>query len=257
MADDASQLSLARDWTRTQGEAGVLSFVLTNRSSSSLSDFQLAFTSLFALIVQDDQLRGAHLVRQFSSYHLLRPPDGLTLRSGAQWSFSAHLDGPLRHYTSAVKGAYLVLEDGRTLSVISSPTSRNGDAGIPRLDLPSATRLPRSGCPVPVVPFPSGVRVDGACKPANAIGFVTGPPEAKIAFRAAKGVAGRLFRSEAPLFTEAHGISCAARHAAGIGPEGYRIDFAPDALTVHASGHAGFFYAFVSLGQILRAVRLD
>jgi hexosaminidase len=85
-----------------------------------------------------------------------------------------------------------------------------------------------------------------------------GPAEAETAFRAAADCAARLFSAcNPPLFSAAGGIACVARNAPGTGQEGYRIEFAANAVRVHASSAAGFFYGFVTLGHILRAGRLD
>ena len=256
LASDTASLRLATDWAPTDG-AGTLRFVLSNTLNLHLGNFQLAFTSLFPLIVQDQQLEGAHLAKQESNYHLIRPSDGLTLPPGAHWSFSAQVGCELQHYTSAVKSAYVILEDGATIPVVSLPTTRGGERGAPRLGLPPSSRLPSGEPAVALVPFPASVHVDGAREPASALCLAEGPAEAEIAFRAAAGLSERLFRAEPPLFAPSGDIKCVARHSPGPNQEDYAVEFAPDVVAVRAAGPAGFLYAFISLGQILRAARLD
>jgi hexosaminidase len=257
LAGNTGSLILSSDWAPIGGDAGILKFVLGNGSDLHLGSFQLAFTSLFPIVVQDDQLQGASLVKQVSNYHLIQPPNGVTLSPGSRWSFSVRLSGPLRHYTSAVKSAYVVLGDGKIVPVTAMPTTRNGESGTPRLDLPSPIRLPCSESPIALLPFPTSVHVDGARDPTSVLTLLEGFAEAEIAFHSVKDLAKRLFCGETPLLAQSGDISCVARRAAGMGQEDYRIDFSPNGLMVQASQQAGFFYAFVSLSQILRAARLD
>ena len=107
------------------------------------------------------------------------------------------------------------------------------------------------------MPHPASVHIHGAREPATALCLVEGPAEAEIAFRTAAGLGERLFRAEPPLFAQGGDIKCVARHSSGLNQEGYTVEFAPDAVVVCACGPAGFLYAFISLGQILRAARLD
>jgi hexosaminidase len=253
---DAACLHLASDWTPTGRGTGNLELTLSNGSGLTLHRFRLAFTSLFPLVVQDQQLRGGRLSERFSNYQVISPPEGFVLAPGASWSFSAQLGCALQHYTSAVKSAYLILEDEGTLPVVASPTTRNGERGVP---LTTAAPVSNLACELPLglVPFPFGARIRGAREKASALRLADAPASAEQAFHAAAVLAERLFPSDPALFTRSGDIGCAARPAADIGEEGYRINFAADAVTLHASRPAGFLYGFISLGQILRATRLD
>ena len=256
MSETAS-FRLATDWIPTGRSFGLLRFTLTNLSSSGISNFQLAFTSLFPLIVENRQLHGARLHEQFSNYQLITPPEGLILAPGANWSFSAELGYELHHYTLAVKSAYIVLENGAAVPVLSTPTTRNGENGTPRLEVPPSSKLPRGVPPLGVVPFPLAVRVTGARERANALYLIEGDAESEPAFHIAAELGERLFPSEPGLFAQAGDIACVARRTTGTEESGYRIEFTHDAVTLHASGQTGFFYGFITLGQILRASRLD
>jgi hexosaminidase len=134
--------------------------------------------------------------------------------------------------------------------VASTATMRNHERGSPRLETPPSLRLPRGTLRWLVLPFPVQI---GRCETAGALHLVEGPREAEIAFDAAAALAGRLFRSGPKLFAYSCGIACTARRV-DLAEDAYRIGFSGDAVTLLASGQKGFFYGFVTLGQI-RAVR--
>jgi hexosaminidase len=247
-------LHLDSDWSSTAEDRGVLTLMLTNASAlSSFAKFRLAFTSLSPLVT-DSQLRGARLVQQISGYHMIAPPESFVLEPGATWSVSASLPHKLQHYTSAVKSAYLIRDDGGLVPVEASPTTNNHAAGAPRLKrLAVSPHLPRRPPSIAILPFPRKVQVAGQREATSALHLACGPPEAQSGFEAADGLARRLFRSEPPLFDRANGIACEARRS-GMAAEAYRIGFA-DGVTLHASSHAGFLYGFITLAQMLRAAR--
>jgi hexosaminidase len=247
-------LRLDCDWTRTADGRGVLTLKLSNSSARcSFANFRLAFTSLFPLVV-DGQLSGARLVDQMSNYHVIAPPKGFVLASGTSWSVSAELSHRLRHYTSAVKSAYLIRNDGGLVPIEAAPTTYSHGAGAPRLEpfwaLPTLSGRPPG---VAVLPFPCTVQVAGQRHATSALHLAGGAPQAQSGFEAAAALAKRLFPADPPLFAPTNGIACEARHAE-IPAEAYRIDFA-DRVTVHASGQAGFFYGLITLAQMLHAAR--
>lgn len=245
-------LRLDSDWTPMADGRGVLTLKLSNSSALSFfADFRLAFTSLFPLL-SDGQLRGARLVERISNYHVIAPPKGFVLAPSGSWSVSAELRHSLQHYTSAVKSAYLICEDGGLVAVESVPTTRNHQAGAPQLKpFQLLSELSRRRPAVAVLPFPCTVQVAGRRDVATALHLVGGPPEAQSGFEAAAALGQRLFPSESPLFVRTGGVPCEAR-IAEMAAEAYRIEFA-DGATLHASSRAGFFYGLVTLGQMLRA----
>jgi hypothetical protein len=85
------------------------------------------------------------------------------------------------------------------------------------------------------------------------LALVEGPAEAGLAFTAARDLATRLFGGACPLFSDS-GTGCVAR-VEPMADEAYRIVFTRDEITVFAAGRTGFFYAFVTLGQILHGAR--
>ena len=249
-----ADFQLASNWTPTDQATGILTLTLTNLSGRPLENFRLAFTS-HCRLEPGRQLEGAALIEQTYGYHVLAPPVGFVLTHPGTWSITAdRLNYAPRHYTEALKSAYLVLEDGGIVPIVSTPTTRNFESGAPRLEAPSGSRLPRGMLPVSIVPFPMRIEVAGQCDPVGALYLAEGKREAEFAFNAAAALAKRLLRSGPPLFGEIGGIACMARQA-DMPEEGYGIDFAADGVTLHAAGQKGLFYGFVTLGQILHAAR--
>jgi hexosaminidase len=253
MDRERGSINLDSDWLPSDGDAGVLTLTLTNSSDRLLKNFRLAFTS-HVQIDPRSKLRGARLVEQISTYHVIAPPAGLVLAPGHSWSVYADRLSYSPQYTSGLKSGYLVLENGDIVAVEVRPTTRGQRGGMPRLAAPLPSSLPPAALPVAIIPFPRVIEVAGRRDAAGTLQLLEGPREAELAFHAAANSATRLFASAPPLFGHAGAISCAARHA-DMSEEAYRIDFTADAVAVCASAQSGFFYAFVTLGQILRSAR--
>jgi hexosaminidase len=250
----ATSLRLCSDWAPTHGEAGTLTLTLNNLSDRPLENFQLAFTSHVQLR-SHDELSGARLLEQISGYHVIAPPAGFVLTSGATWSITVHgLNYAPRHYSAGLRSAYIILADGATISVEAIPTTRKRESGMPRLEATSSSRLPQGALPVSIFPYPQKIDIAGQRDTVGALYSVEATGEAQAAFGAAAALARRLFPSGPQLFGQAGKIACLARHAT-MPEEGYRIDFAPGVVTLLAGGQKGFFYGYVTLGQILRAAR--
>ena len=254
MGSEAASLYLDSDWAPSEGAAGVLTLTLTNSSERPHKNFRVAFTSHVQLDPRG-KLKGASLVEQISTYHVIAPPAGFVLRPGHSWSVPAdRLSYPPQHYTSGLKSGYLVLENGDVVPVEARPTTRGREGGMPRLEAPLPSNLPRAALPVAIVPFPRGIEIAGRRDAAGTLQLLEGPREAELAFHAVASSASCLFPSRPPLFSHTGAIVCAAKRA-DMGEEAYRIDFTADAVALLASGQNGFFYGFVTLGQILRAAR--
>ena len=248
---EGASFRLDSDFAPERGAAGVITLMLTNFGDRAVSGFQLALTSLFRL--RDRTIGGGRVVEQISNYLVIAPPDGLVLEPGASWVVTAdRLSHRISHHNYGPKSAYLILADGTLAGVAVTPMSRGGVPGTPRLGGLVAAALGRGD--VPVVPLPQEVAVSGARPAGDAMALDGGPGEARAAFDAAAGLAGRLFPAEAPLFAKGGGIGIVARLAAGTA-EAYAIAFSPERVTVSAGDRAGFFNAFVTLGQWLRAAR--
>src|SRR5262249_11035525 len=173
-----------------------------------LGNFQLAFTSHVQLRPHDE-LSGARLLEQISGYHVIVPPAGFVLTSGATWSITVHgLNYAPRHYSAGLRSAYSILADGSTIPVEVVPTPRKHEAGMPRLEAISCSRLPLGALPVSVLPFPQKIDVTGQRDTVGALYCVEATCEAQAAFDAAAALARRLFPSGPQLFGETGEIPC-------------------------------------------------
>jgi hexosaminidase len=237
---------------------GVLTLRLHN-GGAALEGFKLAFNGMFG-IEAEAEIAGGALVERLSYHHVIAPPAGFVLAPGAIWTVTARriaTDPTTKvptHYTYGPRSAYLILADGAAQAIAVAPMTRDGVAGTPARAQPPVTALPSGEPPFAVIPHPRSVRVAGARDADSPLTLVEGPADAREAFGAVKDLATRLFGGAQPLFAET-GTRCAAR-TAPMADEAYRITFAPEAITIFAAGHAGFVYAFVTLGQMLRGARV-
>src|SRR5262245_14409527 len=134
MAGSDPAFRLDSDFTPDGEKPGFVRLTLHNLSNQPVSGFQLALTSLFR-IVPGSEIRGGEIVEQISNYQVIAPPAGLVLAPGAVWSVSAaRLSHLLAHYNYGPKSAYLIRDDGGLLPVATTPMTRNGEAGKPRLE---------------------------------------------------------------------------------------------------------------------------
>lgn len=250
---EAPPLRLDSSWGPAGGATGSLSLTLVNLTAQTLRNFRLAFTS-HVKIDGKGTLRGATLIDQISTYHVIAPPADLALLPGASWSVVAsRLNYAPQHYTSGVMSAYLISEDGGILPVASTPTASRLAGDKPELG-ESSRREPGGLLPVGALPFPLSVEIAGERDPAEALHLSDGPAEARLAFEAAAALARCLFPSGPPLFSASGAIICTARRVE-MADEGYEVEFTADAVTLLASGQKGFFYGFVTVGQMLDAAR--
>lgn len=250
------RLRLESDWRPRDDGGGHLRLTLINRSASALERFTLAFTSLFPLVTSDSQLRGAKLVQCVSGYQVIAPDALDILPPEKRWHVEIE-SGGLLHYTTAIKSAYVIQSDGHIMPVDAPPTMRNGE---PVTKAPTAAAIAvdtsgqRRGCGV--FPWPRQAAVEGSRSGGIALSLAAATAEAQAAFRAVDALVKRLFTSEPPLFAASGGIPVDAMPEP-MAEEEYRIDFAPERVTVSAAAPAGWLYAFVTLGQMLRAARLQ
>ena len=257
MTPPSPLLRLESDFAPSRGNA--LTLRLHNGTAAPLSSFRLAFNGMFR-IDGDAGLIGGTLVEQLSYHHVVAPPEGYALAPGAVWTVTARSIGTdpatkvPSHYTYGPRSAYLVLADGTVQSVAVAPMTQDGVPGSPARAQPPVTALPAGEAPVSVIPHPRSVEVAGARDAGAPLALAAGPDEARAAYSAAKDLAARLFGdAPPPLFADA-GTRCVA-WLEPMADEAYRIAFAADAITIFASRRTGFFYAFVTLGQMLRGAR--
>ena len=258
MIANPSPLRLESDFAPTPASPDALTLRLYNGTAQPLAGFKLAMSTMFR-IEPDAGLVGGTLVSQLSYHHVVAPPEGFILAPGAIWEVTAQrisTDPTTKvpsHYTYGPRSAYLILNDGTARPVEVLPMTRAGAAGTPARTLPPSAVLPAGEAPIAVIPQPRSVRASGARDAGPPLALMEGPGEARLAFHAAKDLAAGLFGGALPLFSDA-GTACVA-HVEPMADEAYRIVFTADKIMVFAAGRTGFFYAFVTLGQILHGAR--
>jgi hexosaminidase len=258
MIANPSPLRLESDFAPTPASPHTLMLRLHNGTASSLAGFKLAMTGMFR-IDPEAGLAGGTLVAQLSYHHVIAPPDGFVLAPGAIWTVTARrisTDPTTKipcHYTYGPRSAYLILEDATVRPVAVSPMTRAGGGGTPARARQPSAGLPSGEAPIAIIPHPRSMHVTGARDAVPPLALMEGPAEARLAFDAAKDLAVRLFGGALPLFSDV-GKGCVA-HLEPMADEAYRIVFAMDEITVFAAGRTGFFYAFITLGQILHGAR--
>ena len=99
---------------------GVISARFVNGGSDEISGYRICFSLLSKCSV----VSGCKLLRQFGGYVEIAPDNQGSLKIGEEWNFSFKYDFD-RHAPANVSwgpmGAYLKLNDGQTVDVISDP----------------------------------------------------------------------------------------------------------------------------------------
>jgi hexosaminidase len=250
-------LHLATIWTPAQ-EGLPLSYTiqLTNNGTSPVTGFKLGLSGP-ARIDPTAEVEGGTLEKRLSNHSLFAPPAGYVLAPGATWEIVARgLSYGLRHWSDGANTAYVVLADGTTLPVVTSPT-RSTAANAPLLK--GAARFPvpaRAPVPVSIIPWPREVAVSGARTVPAGLTLVSNGAEAGAAAAAFTQLVADLFPVEALVRPAAEGgFPVHLKLASGLGKEAYQIAFAADAVTITAATHAGFLYGLITLGQVLRGAK--
>ncbi|MDF2800097.1 MAG: Beta-hexosaminidase, partial [Devosia sp.] len=126
------------------------------------------------------------------------PPEGFVLEPGETWTATARgLSYGLRHWSDGANSAYVVLEDGRSIPIRTTPTQGKGN-NAPLLK--GAARFPvpaKSPAPYSIIPWPRHVATSG--NRISPVGFDL-QPTGEAANRAAAAFAGLvhdLFPTEA------------------------------------------------------------
>ncbi len=99
---------------------GVISARFVNGGSDEISGYRICFSLLSKCSV----VSGCKIMRQFGGYVEMAPDNQGSLKIGEEWNFSFKYDFD-RHAPANVSwgpmGAYLKLNDGQTVDVISEP----------------------------------------------------------------------------------------------------------------------------------------
>ncbi|GHA24337.1 beta-N-acetylhexosaminidase [Devosia pacifica] len=251
-------VTLATNWTGDAGStAPTYELVVTNVSDAPISGFTLCMTAP-TRVERNAGFEGAKLVSRRSNFVEVAPPESFTLQPGDRWSFSTtDVSRSLNHWSDGATTAWLQFEKGGTLPIDVIPTTMTGDnAPLRRGTEPLPVPGPgKATAPISVVPWPNQVSVSGAREVLQGLA-PKGESGAEGAIESFREITLALFPTESICRSEAEGgIPISLEVDQSLPAEGYRIDFSSNPITVSASGHAGWLYGLITLGQILRGAR--
>lgn len=248
-------LRLATEWVPpAQGRQPAYRLTLANRTGAALSAFRLAVSGP-ARVDPAAKVDGARILTRLSNHTEFSPPEDFTLEDGASWTLTVHgFSYPLRHWSDGARAAYVVLDDGRTLPVTVEPTTARGDnaplkRGAVLFKVPSdgSASVPEA---LSLIPWPAEVATVGRTATPAGLAPQGGPVGVVETFAALVEI---LFPGDALVRGAAEGgLPVHLERGAGFGAEEYRLDFAPNGVTLTAEADSGFLYGLVTLGQMLR-----
>ena len=249
-------LFLENTWTPQPEPAGTWTVTLINLSEEVLEGFALSLTTI-TRIMPEHHLDGARLVRRVANFHEFAPPDGLRLPPGARWTFRAEgLNRSPFHRNDAAKTAWVTRASGDHLAVQVGDLVQSGAAPV----LPPP-RLPEGRLTLPFAAIPWPNDIDAQPGPAPVLIHAEGAARADLRLMlSVDALHARLFPAARKLFqiSPAPGSRALAfAEDPAIPAEGYRLDFAPDRITLSASTESGRRYGLISLAQMLHGAFHD
>lgn len=229
---------------------------LTNLSDQPASGFRLCMTGP-GRIDHDAAFENGRLVKRFSNFVEVAPPEGFVLAPGATWTTSTKgLFRPFKHWSDGANTAYLALADGSIAPVFTAPTSATGDnVPLKRGAEPFPVRATASAS-VSIVPWPQKVAVTGSRFVPDGLDLQPTGADADAAAANFTELTAALFPLEGIVRGAAEGgMPVKLVSEPGHPAEGYKLSFSAGAETIAASTRTGLFYGLVTLGQILRGAR--
>lgn len=249
---------LRTTWTPAEGDTpAAYALTLSSDAPDPLAGFRLCVSGP-GRIDPAVPVEGGTLGARLSNHAEFVPPDDFVLAPGRSWTVTARgLSYPLRHWTDGATAAYLVLADGTAVPVAVTPTRKVGhDAPLKR----GAESYPvpeTAPVPVPVIPWPRHVAVEGAM--ATPVGLDLQPEGAKAqcAVQSFSGLTARLFSVEGIVRPASEGgFPVVVSMAEGFGAAAYAIHFSSEKVWITGGTYTGLFYGLITLGQILRGAIL-
>ncbi|WDR03254.1 beta-N-acetylhexosaminidase [Devosia algicola] len=247
-------LNLTTIW-KPATEGDDLSYVikLTNNGTAPLGQFKLAINGP-ARIDPLAHIEGATLATRLSNHSVFANADDFELGVGQTWEIVVHgLSYGLRHWSDGANSAYVILVDGTTQSVTTTPTLA---VGVNAPLLKGAMRFPMPAkvpATISVIPWPNEVSVTGARTAPVGVDLQPQSADARKATAAFGHLVADLFPVEGLVRTPAEGgMTVRLVDKPGTAAEAYEIAFSETSVTVFADGHSGFLYGLITLGQILR-----
>jgi hexosaminidase len=243
-------LSLAATWERGDGARPHRhTYTLRNHGAAALEEFSLVTTGPIGLDIHAVIQNGSIKYRQGENSVIAPPTSGLG--AGSEWQFVVEWPSSSRgifHWTDSAHAAYAVFSDGSVANIVVEPCRPIPDvAGEPLLGVAASAEAPATGAGLSIVPWPAEVQRTGQRRGP----FRLALPEHSVA-RTFADLVGQLFPGESLLAKNGGGFKVGFRSDPALAAEGYELHFAPEGVTVAASGDTGLLYGLVTLGQIVR-----
>ena len=257
MAQEAKQgyLLESRWIPNGDGTSGTYVLTLGNHTGTIQRDFRLAVSGPMR-IADDAAITGGRILATLSNHCEIAPDFGFALAPGAEWRIEVSgLEWPLRHWTEATSGAYVITSDGATTPAFTLPTcSAGSDEAFP-LGTMNLAAIAHQGS-LSIVPWPRQVEVSGRRTPPLGLAIDAADADAAAAADSFGALTRLLFPGEGLARQAAEGgvpVRCSTDP--GLESEGYIIEFHTDGVTV-SGARDGLLHGLVTLGQILRGARL-
>ncbi|MFD2179566.1 beta-N-acetylhexosaminidase [Veronia pacifica] len=217
-----------------------ISLVLTNQSDSPISNFSLCFD--MPRLLAAESLENVSLLRQEGSHIELIAPSELHLKPGESWSFRIKSHGPaLKNIAECPRGAYLrAAGDVFEVPIGGIDMAQPADLNDEKLLLPDG----KPG----IIPQPNAI--------SEKTGFFTlrntlTVNAADLALNAREWLAEKLEVQIIEASASDAVLSFVLVDEREISGEAYQLNVDAEKIVIHASTAAGFFYAAVTLAQLL------
>lgn len=247
---------LENAWLPDPAPAGTWQITLTNLSDAPLSNFRLSLTSI-TRIMPDHDITSATFHKRAANFHEFAPTDPAPLGAGQSWTFSVTgLNRSPFHRNDAAKTAWITTADGAHHTVMVGDLTHAGM--VPSRPQP---RLPDGHLTLPFALLPWPNTIDAV--PGDAPVIIHAPDATPADLRlmlSVDALHARLFPHVSRLFQLSAVPGSRAVHFVTddtLPAEGYRLDFADDAITLAAAGEAGRRYGLIALAQMLHGSFTD
>lgn len=249
-----------------QGHITAGQLTLINHGNHSPRQFQLCLSGVVR-VNDTTEISGARLVEYLSNYLVLAPLTDSQWSAEQNWIITLGEPAyPMRHYTEGFSAAYLYLDDGTTVDVaLKKTTALDGTTEYKSRDLANnqtpplakstdATQ-PDTNKPVwQITPYPNHVSLAGAATDARGLSFIAEHDSAQLAVDRFTSLCACLYPDDQWYDGDlATGIEVRFKTHEGYQAEQYRIEFDDGCVTVFASEVSAYFYALISLGQLMRS----
>ena len=252
------RFTLTTTWSpETDGAPLGYAIALTNTGAAPVSGFSLGLSGPGRIDPQGT-LENGRLLKRLSNHTMIAPPEGLVLEPGETWTAIARgLSYRLKHWSEGANAAYVVLEDGTVVPVLTAPTQASGQnaplrKGAARFPVPA-----KAPVPVSIVPWPKAVDIAGARVAPPGLDLKPEGEEARRAAAAFTDLVSDLFPVEALVRPATEGgMPVDVVERPGMAAEAYALNFTETGATVAATTRQGMLYGLITLGQILRGAKL-